>query len=299
MKPTLLILAAGMGNRYWGLKQIDSFGPSWETLLEYSIFDAHRAGFGKVVFVIRESFEQEFKEKVLTRLPKEILVEIVYQPVSIEIPWYGYVERTKPWWVAHAVLVAKDSIHEPFAVVNADDYYGSESYGQMVSFLNNEVSQTVCCMVSYVLRNTLSVYGAVNRWVCLVSDTGMLQDVQEHYNIVRHGDDAGIDKEWNILEWNSPVSMNFWWFDVSFFSILEETFTQFLQENHDQPSAECVLPRVVDRLIKNRAIACSVLKTDALRCGVTHSDDKPMVTEFFNTLVAAWKYPAPLRNDRV
>ena len=297
MKPTLVVLAAGMGSRYGGLKQIDKLGPSGQAILQYSCFDAARAGFGKVVFVIRRDIEKDFKDLIISKVSKSIACEYCFQdkddlPEGFTLPD----TREKPWGTAHAVLAARRSVMEPFAVINADDFYGKEAYQTIADYfkklpkdLNNQY-----CMVGYPVTNTLSEYGTVSRGICNTDSTGNLTTVVERTKIIRKesGEIVFIedDKETSIEE-NTPVSMNFWGFTPSFFKHLEEAFKVFLKDNIDKPKAEFLIPWVVDRLIKTGTASTKVLSCDAKWFGVTYKEDRPAVVQKFKDLTLQGEYP--------
>ena len=254
MKPTLFVLAAGMGSRYGGLKQLDGLGPNGETIMDYSIFDAIRGGFGKLVFVIRKDFEQDFREKVLSKYEGHIPTELVFQaidnlPEGFSVP----AERTKPWGTNHAVLMGKDVIKEPFAVINADDFYGRDAFAVMGKWLSDlpEGSKGRYSMVGFRICNTLSENGSVARGVCETNDQNMLTGVVERTEIMRvdgpicYKDEQG---EWQPVGEETPVSMNFWGFTPDYFQDSEEQFVDFLKENIDKPKAEYFIPLVVNNL---------------------------------------------------
>ncbi len=299
MKPTLLILAAGMGSRYGGLKQIDPVGTSGEAIIEYSIYDAIEAGFGKVVFVIRKSIEEAFKEKFANKFQDKIQVEYVFQ--ELDAPVAGITEfphREKPWGTGHAVLVAKDVVNEPFAVINADDYYGKAAYQQMADFLTGKCAADHYSMVAYTLRNTLSDAGTVNRGICATDKEGYLQDVVERTKIQREGDGIVYFQDENGDKQSVPdtalVSMNFWGFHPSYFDALETGFRAFVKDNWEKPRAELYIPTVVNAQLKANEIKLSVLPNDEQWYGVTYQEDKPIVVEAFKELHAKGAYPAPL-----
>jgi hypothetical protein len=302
MKPTLLVLAAGMGSRYGGLKQMDPMGPNGETVLDYSVFDAIRAGFGKVVFVIREDFAEAFKEGVGARFANRIEVDYAFQklddlPEGFSVP----ADRVKPWGTSHAVRAARHVVDGPFAVINADDFYGADAY-EVISrwFATGKGSDTKdhYAMVGYPLRNTLSVHGSVNRGICQTDDSGLLTDVEEVVDIAR-GDDGiprgkRIDGSIIEVDADSPVSMNFWGFSHSHFAQLEEHFIAFLKEKGHELKSECYIPTVVDDLIRKNLADCAVLETSASWFGVTYPDDKPHVVESIAALIENGAYPSPL-----
>jgi choline kinase len=301
-KPTLLVLAAGMGSRYGSLKQIDPIGPGGETIIDYSIYDALKAGFGKVVFVIRRDIEADFREVFLSKFANVIPVEYVFQeldkvPAGIEIP----PTRTKPWGTGHAILMAAGVINEPFAVINADDFYGADAYRKMAAFLlptgDEKQNDNEYSMVGYLLRNTMSEHGAVSRGICKLDQNSFLQDVNECTNIeYSHGGIAYKDKNDALvfLEGDTLVSMNFWGFMPSFFLHLSDQFSDFIKQNFDQPKSEFYIPTVVDRLIKTGKARTKVLKSSDQWFGVTYKEDKPVVIQKINQLIKTGTYPEKL-----
>ncbi|HKL32220.1 MAG TPA: sugar phosphate nucleotidyltransferase, partial [Tangfeifania sp.] len=253
MKPTLLILAAGMGSRFGGLKQVEPVGPNGEAIIDYSIFDAIRAGFGKVVFVIRESFADAFQEKFGDKLAGKIEVEYVFQELDNLPEGFSLPEgREKPWGTAHAILVARDVINEPFCALNADDFYGFNAYKVMADFLKESANPNEYSMVGYKLNNTLSDFGSVSRGICQVNKNDELESIVETKKIFKKGDKIiseepdGSEKE---LTGNETVSMNIWGFKTSIFPVLEEKFTQFLRTEIDKPKSEMYIPSVVFEMI--------------------------------------------------
>ena len=299
MKPTLLILAAGMGSRYGGLKQTDPIGPNGEAIIDYSIFDAIRAGFGKVVFVIIESFAENFKASFDEKLKGKIETVYVYQELS-NIPdgLEFNPEREKPWGTGHAVLVAKDLINEPFAVINADDFYSEQAYHKIAEYLKEaeKSSSPNYAMVGYQLDQTLSDNGYVSRGVCLSDAEGNLIDAVEHTSIERKGGKiiATLENEEKILNGKETVSMNFWGFLPSYFDFLEESFTDFIQENKEQLKAEFYIPFVVNDLIKAEKAKVKVLESTEKWFGVTYKEDKAETIENIKTLISEGKYPKKL-----
>jgi len=295
MKPTLLVLAAGMGSRYGGLKQLDQLGPSGETIMDYSIFDAHRAGFGKVVFVIRNSFEKEFRELFVNKLQGKIEVELVYQelekiPAGIPFP----AERVKPWGTGHAILMAEEVINEPFAVINADDFYGFEAYQAMAKFLVNTTQQGEFAMCGYLLEKTLSDFGSVSRGICTIDENGFLISVKERTSISKNQDGSIVfieENKVNVLQPNDLVSMNFWGFTPDLFNHLNEKFVNFLHKNANIPKSEFYIPLVVDDLMQEQKVKTSVLKTEADWFGVTYQEDRPVTVAKIQKLVSEGKYP--------
>lgn len=294
MKPTLLILAAGMGSRYGGLKQLDGLGPKGEVIIEYSIYDAIRAGFNKVVFVIREDIEAAFREKFGGKFDDKI--EVAYAFQSIDTPVAGISEmppREKPWGTAHAVLVAQDQIQAPFAVINADDYYGISSFRSMARFLMEDCSPSHYSMIGYELDKTLSDAGHVNRGICEVDGEGLLTDVVERHRIQRTAD--GIvyeeDGQQHQLPQDALVSMNFWGFHPNIFEAMRQQFIDFVQANQDQPKAEFYIPLVVNELIQQGQIKLSVIPNAERWYGVTYQEDKPMAMKAFESLTVEGQYP--------
>lgn len=301
MQPTLLILAAGMGSRYGGLKQMDQFGPSGETIIDYSIYDAVRAGFGKVVFIIRESIQKEFEEVFGGRFSDKIQVEFVTQELHKVPEGMSYhPERVKPWGTAHAVLMAKDVIKEPFAVINADDFYGKDAFQKMGDFLAQiQPGDTRSyCMVGYQLKNTLSDFGSVSRGVCVTNAQGMLETVTERTQIERNagGVIEFIDEEGQAmpLDDDTIVSMNMWGCVPDLFRHGEEEFRQFLAARGQELKSEFYIPSLVSHLIDTGHADVRVLTTDSSWFGVTYKEDKPVVIDNLRQLVDAGEYPAQL-----
>ena len=297
MKPTLLILAAGMGSRYGGLKQIDGIGPNNEPIIEYSIYDAIKAGFGKIVFVIREEFDAEFR-KIFDAFNDRIQIEYVYQPVNVKVDGLNLVERTKPWGTSHAVLVAKDIINEPFAVINADDYYGANSFKIMAEFLLNDCSKSQMSMIGYILENTLSENGTVNRGVCKVDVNQNLVEVNERIKLARQNGkvayNIGSDEPIGEVDPKSYVSMNYWGFHPSIFKEIEKGLRQFMEENADHPTAEYYIPDIVTTKIQSEEIAFSVIPTNDNWFGVTYKEDKQMAIDTLNKHIENGIYPMKL-----
>lgn len=297
MKPALVILAAGMASRYGSMKQVEGFGPSGETIMDYSIYDAIRAGFGKVVFIIRKEFEKNFREIVGKDIEPRIEVEYVFQELNKYSE--GFVipaERTKPWGTAHAVLCAEENVKEPFAVINADDFYGRDGFEKANRFLTKDCNAQTYSIIGYELVNTLSEHGTVNRGVCEVDDKQNLVSVVERLNVARQGDkvicnDEHFPKE---LSLDTSVSMNFWCFDPSVFDFTERTFREFLSENVTNPKAEFFIPIVADKYIKDGEGVIKVIPTSAKWFGVTYKEDAPMVRDSLRKLVADGEYPENL-----
>lgn len=299
MKPTLLILAAGMGSRYGGLKQLDRVGPGGETIMDYSVYDAIRAGFGKVVFVIRKSFEEDFKREVIAKFEDKIEVKVVYQDINaVPSGCSFHPEREKPWGTNHAVLMAKSVINEPFGVINADDFYGKESFEVLAKFLNEvKGKENQYCMVAYRLQNTLSENGYVSRGECFVDENSFLTNVIERTKIIRKDDRIVFrpnENEEKTLEPNTPVSMNFWGFTPDYFEHSEKRFIKFLEEEGNRLNSEFYIPTMVNDLISSGISTCRVIDTPATWFGVTYIEDKPMVIERINNLTRQGKYPKNL-----
>jgi dTDP-glucose pyrophosphorylase len=300
MRPTLLVLAAGMGSRYGGLKQLDGLGPNEETIMDYSIYDAVRAGFGKVVFVIRESFEKDFREKILRKYENIIPVELVFQALD-KLP-KGFQlnkDRVNPWGTNHAVMMGKEAINEPFVVINADDFYGRESFLVMAEYLQLlENKKNHYCMVGFRIGNTLSESGSVARGVCSADADGFLSSVVERTCIVRDTDGKIKYKEINgnmvEVSENTPVSMNFWGFTPEYFDYSWSLFVDFLTANHDNPKAEFFIPWVINYLVETAQIKVKVLDTSSKWFGVTYSEDRASVVEKLNQLVIQGEYPEKL-----
>jgi UTP-glucose-1-phosphate uridylyltransferase len=294
MKPTLLVLAAGMGSRYGGLKQIDPVGLNDETILEFSVYDAIKAGFGKVVFIIRRSIEQPFKEKIGITFENIIPVEYVFQESSSPIEGLPPIpEREKPWGTGHAVLVAAEVIKEPFAVINADDFYGFDSFAIMAKFLTTECSSEKHAMIGYYLNNTLSDFGAVSRGVCTSNATGYLTSIAETHQIIKNDQEITGDLNGNKVTLNEKtlVSMNFWGFHPSIFEYLRLGFIQFVEENKDHPKAEYYIPLVADQLIASDEAKIVVIPSAAQWFGVTYQEDKPFVKEALKMITEQGSYP--------
>jgi dTDP-glucose pyrophosphorylase len=302
MKPTLLVLAAGMGSRYGGLKQIDPMGPGGETVLDYSVYDAIRAGFSRVVFVIREDFAEAFKAGIGARFSDRIEVDYAFQKLDDIIPGFNLpAHRTKPWGTGHAVRAARNLIHGAFAVINADDFYGHDAYVRAAKFLitpQQNRSKAHYAMVGYPLVNTLSEHGEVNRGICTYGPDQMLTAVEEYIHIQRddngsiHGDSLSGAR--NLLTGTTPVSMNFWIFTAGFFDFLEADFTRFITTSGHLEKSEYYIPSVVDTLIHSGNIDCEVLTTDSHWFGVTYPQDKLHVIVAIQQLIDRGDYPAEL-----
>jgi len=294
MQPTLLILAAGMGSRYGGLKQIDPVGPSGETIIDYSIYDAMRAGFGKVVFVIRHDIEQKFREVVGSKFEKRLPVEYAFQelnklPASFTVP----PGRTKPWGTGHAILVAEGNIHEPFAMINADDFYGTDTFRVLAEHLKQtRPDSNDYSMVGFTLRKTLSEHGTVARGVCQVDDTGLLKQIVEMLKIEKTG--TGARQGDQQLTGDEAVSMNFWGFTPTLFQHLRSELEQFLKQRGHEEKSELLIPSVVNTLVTQGRATCKVLRTTSSWFGVTYKEDRPIVVESIRQLVQRGEYPEQL-----
>ena len=299
MKPTLIVLAAGMGSRYGGIKQIDAVGPNGETIIDYSVFDALRAGFGKVVFVIRKDIEKDFREVFGKHFDGKVPYELVFQeldnlPNGIKCP----ADRVKPWGTAHAVWVCRDVVKEPFAVINADDFYGAESFKVLAKeLMNPKLKEGEYFMVGYRLGNTLSEEGFVSRGVCTVDAKSNLTDVVERTQIERVNGKVmykDADNKMVAVDDQSLVSMNFWGFTPNFFGHIDSMMNEFLSGSLANPKAEFYIPTVVNALIKSDKATCNVLPTSSQWFGVTYPGDKPIVTSSLAKLIDKGIYPSPL-----
>ena len=302
MKPTLVLLAAGMGSRYGGLKQLDGLGPNGETIMDYSIYDAIKAGFGKIVFVIRKDFEKEFREKVLSKYEGHIPAEVCYQSLDALPEGFTVPEgREKPWGTNHAVMIAKDLIHEPFCVINCDDFYNRESFMVIGKFLADlpDNSTNTYAMVGFRVGNTLSENGTVARGVCSKDENDLLTTVVERTEIMRvdgkvsYKDENG---EWVAIEDNTPVSMNMWGFTPDYFAHSDAYFKQFLSDpkNQANPKAEFFIPLMVNELVNNGTSTVKVLDTTSKWFGVTYSADRQATVDRIQALVNEGVYPNKL-----
>ncbi len=297
-KPALLVLAAGMGSRYGGLKQLDEIGPNGETIIEYSVFDAIRAGFEKVVFVIRKEFEDAFVEKITSKFKDKIEVHFAYQAVNSPIDGVELkTDRVKPWGTAHAVLVADEVVDAPFAVINADDYYGVEAYQAMHDFLSNDARPDLYCLIGYIMKNTLSDNGHVNRGVCKVDDGGFLSGMNERLKIQR--DEDGVvryqDGETRVaLSDEDIVSMNMFGFHHDIFKTIKKGFLEFAKANTEDPKAEYFIPLVVNQMINDGSMRMQVIPSGDKWYGVTYREDKEEVTAALANLTKEGAYPDAL-----
>lgn len=299
MHKTLVILAAGIGSRYGGLKQMDPMGPSGEFIIDYSVFDALRAGFDRVVFLISRRIEADFKATVGARIARHAAVEYAFQELDSLPP--GFVVpagRTKPWGTGHAVLSCAQLVREPFGVVNADDFYGRESYSALAGFLDRTAEDpAMYAMVGFPLRNTISEYGSVARGICSVREDGTLETVVERTKIEKSGsacrflDEQGV---WRSLSGEEMASMNMWGFKPGIFEHLRREFVLFMEQNGTDPKAEFFVPTVVNALMAGHGIRTTVLGTSSPWFGVTYAQEKPLVVERISQLVLAGEYPSPL-----
>ena len=297
MQPTLLILAAGMASRYGSMKQTEGFGPGGETIMDYSIYDAIRAGFGKVVFIIRKDFAESFKASFEPKLKGKIKTEYVYQEMDsylgeLSIPG----GRTKPWGTGHAVLCAKEVIHEPFAVINADDYYGVDAFVKAADFLNNQCNEKHYAIIGYELEKTLSDHGSVSRGVCQVDDQYNLVSIKERTKIYKESGVITYEDETGkhtVLS-DSSVSMNFWCFHQNLFDTTEQLFLAFVKANTENIKAEFFIPLIAEDFMDNHDGHISVIPTSSQWFGVTYKEDAPVVKACVDKLVADEVYPTSL-----
>ncbi|MDR3753999.1 MAG: nucleotidyltransferase [Terracidiphilus sp.] len=294
--PTLLVLAAGMGSRYGGLKQIDPVGPSGETIIDYSIFDALRAGFGKVVFVIRKDIEEAFREIVGSRFEKRLAVDYAFQSLE-DIPQRFTVPagRTKPWGTTQAIIAGASAVREPFAAINADDFYGAESFRVLAGHLT--CGSPDYAMVGFILRNTLSEFGTVARGVCELADGNYLKGIVEYLAIGRDGDSVrNVDASGTVTQFtgNEPVSLNFWGFTPRIFDQLRESFETFLEQSGADAKRECLIPTTLNDLVAAGKARVKVLPAEGSWFGVTYREDRPRVIESIRALIATGAYPEKL-----
>lgn len=298
MKLTLLVMAAGMGSRYGGLKQIDTLTPNGETILDYSIYDAIKSGFTKVVFVIRKEIQEDFQNIIIKRINPHIEVQCVYQELDSFIPTNFIIpnDRKKPWGTGHAVLAARNAINEPFAVINADDFYGPSSYQTIADFLNKTSKQYG--LVAYKLKNTLSAHGSVSRGICNIDSSGYLQSITEHTKIALNSQGNLIDSQPNginvPLTGNEMVSLNLWGFQPNFFNYLEKKFHEFLKQRGNEANSEFYLPSVVDSAINEGLTQVAVLPTTETWFGITYKEDREIVQNQIQEKINAGQYPKEL-----
>jgi hypothetical protein len=297
MRPTLVILAAGMASRYGSMKQVEGFGPNEETIMDYSIYDAIRTGFGKVVFVIRRDFAGRFKEIIEPKLKGRIELDYVFQEMDAFTQGFNPPpERTKPWGTAHAVLSAKDSVNEPFAVINADDFYGKDAFKKASEFLGSESREDLYAIIGYELAKTLSEHGSVSRGVCKVDKNGFLISITERTTIYRGNGKIIYEEngEKNELNEQTPVSMNFFCFHPSVFGVSEKFFLEFLEKNGSNPKAEFFIPIVADQFIRLNIGKVKVIPTSSQWFGVTYKEDAPGVRNKLKGLIEKGEYPEVL-----
>ena len=299
MKPTLLVLAAGMGSRYGGLKQLDGVGPCGETIMDYSVFDAARAGFGKVVFVIRRHFREEFEQKVVSKYKSFIEVELVEQELD-KLP-EGFTlnpDREKPWGTGHATLMAAPAIDTPFAVINADDFYGAQSFQVLADFLKAQSgARGKYCMVGFYLNKTLSESGEVSRGICSVNAENYLTTVEEHHKVKDNGGEitgVGMNGQERVLDVNAYASMNMWGFTPDVFEYGQQMFIDFLKENANEPKKEFYIPFIVNTTINNGLSTVKVLSSPDKWFGVTYKEDRQVVVERLKEMCEEGLYPTPL-----
>lgn len=288
-----------MASRYGSMKQIDGFGPNGETIIDYSIYDAIQAGFGKVVFIIKEEFLESFKSIFEPKLTGKIEIDYVFQ--NFDLKQFGIdteIERAKPWGTAHAVLAARHIIKEPFCVINADDFYGLDAYQKMVNFLTNEVNGSNYCMIGYEIGKTLSEYGSVSRGVCQVDNTGNLEEINERTKVYKDGDAIVYeeDEQKFPLAVDTRVSMNFWGFTPEIFHTTLELFKEFAENNKENPKSEFFIPLVAEYLVKSEKADFKVVPTSSQWFGVTYKEDKPIVQASIDQLIKDGTYPENLWN---
>ena len=303
-KCTLVIMAAGIGSRYGaGIKQLEKVGPSGEIIMDYSVYDAVAAGFDKVVFIIRHAIEKDFIECIGDRIAKKVNVSYVFQETDDIPEAHKKIERTKPWGTVHAVLAAKNVVHEPFAVINADDFYGRQAFVELYNYLTSEReplpdNKLDLCMAGFILKNTLSENGSVTRGICSTDEDGRLVGITETYNIRREGDRVLSGKEETAeVDENSHVSMNMWGCPAEFMDKLDEEFENFLCKYDTDPKAESLLPIMIDGMLKRGEAECKLLESHDKWFGVTYHEDKAAVTTAIRKLVADGVYPTKLRDN--
>lgn len=296
-KPILVILAAGMASRYGSAKQVESFGPFGEKIIDYSIYDAIRAGFGKIVFVIREEFLETMKSNVGAKLPDSI--EVAYAFQDFDLKKFGIdriIERQKPWGTGHAVMSAEHEVDRPFCVINADDFYGYDAFQKMADFLTQRADDQQMALVGFEVGNTLSDFGYVSRGVCEVNDRNHLQSVTERTNIYRKDQDIvyALEETETILPSETRVSMNFWGFTPKIFEIARSLFPDFVDKNYENPKAEFFIPDLPDYMVKKEIANFSIIPTDAKWFGVTYKEDKDEVQQSIHRLIEEGYYPKRL-----
>ena len=298
---TLVIMAAGLGSRYGGgIKQLEPVGPDGEIIMDYSVYDAAAAGFDKIVFIIRHDIEKDFRERIGDRISKHVNVTYVFQETTDIPEKHKKIDRKKPWGTCHAVLCAKDVVSEPFAVINADDYYGRQAFVELYNYLTAEREpleggKLDLCMAGFILKNTLSDNGAVTRGICRVDEQSKLVGITETYNIRREGDKVLSGKTETVeVDENSHVSMNMWGCPPEFMDTLAEKFEEFLCENDGNETAESLLPIMIDGLLKNNEAECRLLESRDKWFGVTYKEDKQAVADSIAELIGQGVYPAKL-----
>lgn len=296
-KPILVILAAGMASRYGSAKQVESFGPFGEKIIDYSIYDAIRAGFGKIVFVIREEFLETMKSNVGAKLPDSI--EVAYAFQDFDLKKFGVdriIERQKPWGTGHAVMSAEHEVDRPFCVINADDFYGYDAFQKMADFLTQRADDRQMALVGFEVGNTLSDFGYVSRGICEVNEANHLQSVTERTNIYRKDGNIVFEQQETatVLPDNTRVSMNFWGFTPRIFEIARALFPAFVEQNYENPKAEFFIPDLPDYMVKQGLADFSVLPTDAKWFGVTYKEDKEQVQQSIEQLISEGYYPQRL-----
>ncbi|MFT4095205.1 MAG: sugar phosphate nucleotidyltransferase [Niabella sp.] len=296
MKPTLVILAAGMASRYGSMKQVEAFGPSGETIMDYSIADAAKAGFGKIVFLIRKQFEENFRNLFASKLDGKVDYEFAFQELDMYLDGAAIpADRTKPWGTGHAVLCTKDVVSTPFAVINADDFYGYDAFKKAVDFLTTDCNEKTYAVIAYPLINTLSEHGTVNRGVCGLNGKGDLASIVERIGIGVAGDKITVEDglEPAELSRDTVVSMNFWCFHPSVYDLYEQDFKTFIKERLTVPKSEFLIPAVVDNFIKDGGVV-KVIPTSAQWFGVTYKEDAPAVQKQLNSLIEKGEYSTNL-----
>ncbi|MDP2875070.1 MAG: NTP transferase domain-containing protein [Holophaga sp.] len=298
MTPELVVMAAGMGSRFGGLKQLETVGPNGETVMDYSLYDAHRAGVQRVIFVIRRELETAFRTKIGDKYERWLEVDYAYQELEFLPPGFSVpVGRTKPWGTAHAVLAASSKVQAPFLVINADDFYGASAFQALTTWLQKARSETAYAMVAFRLANTLSDHGSVARGICSVGSTHLLESVTEHTGLERDGAGAlerGSQGEVHRFTGNEPVSMNFWGFHPSIFVELTTRFGDFLRTHGADPKAEFFLPGVVDALLSEGKATVQLLHTPDRWFGVTYQEDRAGVAARIQALIDQGMYPVDL-----
>lgn len=296
---TLVIMAAGLGSRFGaGIKQLEPVGPNNEIIMDYSIYDAVQAGFNKVVFIIRKDIEDAFCKMIGDRIAKHVNVQYVFQETSDIPEQFKNCDRVKPWGTGHAVLCCKEAVHEPFVVINADDYYGKEAFTKLYAYLTSDADKSEkmdLCMAGFILKNTLSDNGSVTRGICHLDESGKLDEITETFNIRREGEKvlAGEGESYEVSE-DSHVSMNMWGCPPEFIDVLNSEFNAFLEKNSADPKAEFLLPVVIDKLLKNGEAECTLLESRDKWFGVTYAEDKQSVADSIKKLIDEGAYPAQL-----